>query len=601
MFCENCGAQLNDDDRFCMQCGWSVRTEENAAQSMQGVQPEIEAAKVLKQSSNDNILHKVFNVFQKFGMQGGKKFPFVIILASVAVLIAIIGFHFSSIAGLLRSTFSSPEEYYRYVEEKAASEIIDTMLTYYELYVENMDISDKSTSTNVTVELSEDLRDLIGMTGIDVDWLEKGKATLKTNVKDKQMSIDAVAAANQTTLLTGHTVVDLDEEMLYLQLPELNQDYIGMEFYGDDIEDAVEVLTDVLDQIKIMRDTMPDKNRLDKLMTKYVKMALECVEDVDKDKKELKAEGISKKYVRLKTSFDPDLLLDMAEVVIEEMQNDSELEQLILECAGCVEDYSREDADDVYDELMRELDYLLEDMEYMAQYYDDEMEMTVWVDAWGNVVGREILVDNIVLKYKMPMKGSKFGLELSLKDYSNSISLTGTGKKSGNKYSGEFEISYGSAGLVELSVKDCDAEKFKDGYLCGNVTVGLSKGVIKLLENEYAVASNYSAYYSSLLSTLMDYSISLETDSSKGSYAISMAAYDDVEELAVIDVDGKYGKGSEISTPKNVTMIDDEDELMDWIENMAFDTLLDKLEDEVEVPSDWIDMIEDILEWYDLY
>ncbi len=31
MFCQNCGHQLGDEDKFCVECGTPVRTEENAA------------------------------------------------------------------------------------------------------------------------------------------------------------------------------------------------------------------------------------------------------------------------------------------------------------------------------------------------------------------------------------------------------------------------------------------------------------------------------------------------------------------------------------------------------------------------------------------
>ena len=40
MFCENCGKEIKDENKFCPYCGASVQPEQNGEQPEQSAQPE---------------------------------------------------------------------------------------------------------------------------------------------------------------------------------------------------------------------------------------------------------------------------------------------------------------------------------------------------------------------------------------------------------------------------------------------------------------------------------------------------------------------------------------------------------------------------------
>jgi hypothetical protein len=81
---------------------------------------------------------------------------------------------------LAHKTFDSPEKYYSYIEGQQAEEVIDTYMLYYEEYLVNtlFNINDKSMEANITVELSEDLRELLGVSGVDFEWERGGGVSL---------------------------------------------------------------------------------------------------------------------------------------------------------------------------------------------------------------------------------------------------------------------------------------------------------------------------------------------------------------------------------------------------------------------------------------
>ena len=579
MFCEKCGTQLSETDKFCTSCGNPNPAANSAQQASAGQAAPVQEPTPVQQAAPAQEAVVTDTPAPK-APKGGKGKVVVLGVACVAVVALVIGL-ISSLGNFFRRTFSSPEKYYAYVETQQADELVSMIVAYYDNYVKGTEVTNNGANVELLVEIGEELRDMIGYADVDVSWLENVSVALETSIKDEKIGLSAALKANKESVLSGNVAIDLAEEFMYFQLPDLNKTYLGMEFddAGFDYDD------EIWEQLDGVTKKLPDAKKVEKLLQKYVEIALKRVEDVDKDKDTLEAEDVSAKYMTLEVTIDEDTLQDMAEAVFEEMLEDKDLEELILQVAEMDENA---DGDEIYESFIEGIEYASDNLDDI--YLDEEIVMTVWVDSKGEVKGRMIEYGDVVITYAMPEKGSKFGFELSYDDGYNSAALLGSGKTSGKKLSGEFYVKYDSARYVDILVENYNTDKIKEGYLNGKFTVSLAKATGKLIGTSGA----------SVVSALADYSLVLDVESSDKSAKATVAVLDGEDQLVAVDVTAKTGKGSKVSVPasKNVAMLDDSDDMEDWVEDIDFSKFLDKLEDKIGVPSDYIDAIEEMLEYY---
>jgi len=618
MFCEKCGKQMDDADKFCMNCGWQVpakdevkaepveeavaaeatatenavadanttaepATVEPAATETTTVEPvTVEAASAEPEVKNVQEESKAADNKEKLSFLKNK--PLLIGAGCALVVLVLILANISGIIHFCYATFASPEKYYSYIEKREAKEAIEAFLNYYDRAVDNMDWSDKKVETDVSVELSEEVRDLIGFTGIDVEWLERATFGADVNIKNQRIGVGAELALNKEKLVSANIALDCPEETMYIQVPELIKTYLGIEF--DDMD--MDYDDDVWEQMKAAADAMPDSKKIGKLMNKYVDIALDTIEDVEKDKGTLKTKEVSQKCTELEITIDEDAMQDMLEAVLEAMQDDEELEALIVTYGDLNEDVTGMDGDDMYEAFEDEIDDMLDSLDYLM-YDDEEIVMTLWVDGKGVVRGRSIEYMGDEISVIMPQKGSKYGFEAQMEtSYGETVALVGNGKRSGNKLDGEFSIKYNSSRLVDIVVDDYNTEKIKEGTLNGCFTVSLSDAAGTLVGMTGVEG----------LAGLSDYSIQMDIAADDSKQDCVFKLYDEDEKIATVEVNSKMGSGSKVSVPssKNVEMAKDADDMEDWVEDMEFEGLLKTLEDKVGVPSKWIKLAEEVLD-----
>ncbi|MBQ8815952.1 MAG: zinc-ribbon domain-containing protein [Lachnospiraceae bacterium] len=651
MFCQNCGSKMEDTDKVCSQCGFPVYEEAQAAengtvekaaventaaenQAVQSVAAETQPAQSVEAETQpvqkevaenaaeiqpEKVAETESQVTEhveattpaagdvppetapkaKTSFKGKKG----IVIAGAGAAVLLVGaLSASAMTNFVRSTFSSPEKYFSYVMEKEADEAAATITNYYENFiVNNIDLTNKSASAELTVELGEELRDLIGFTGVDISWLENVKLGVDANIKNEAIGLALKLAANGTDFISANLAASGSEEELYIQVPELNKTYIGFDFTDADIyydDSAWEILEG-------LPSVLPESKDVEALLAKYVGIALNCIDDVDKDKDTVKAGGVSQKCTVLEATIDDKTLADMLEAVLEEMEKDKDLEKLIKKTVEAADELGADlDADDVYDEFLDGIDYMLDELDYFSALGDSEIVLTVWVNGDGEVIGSGIEADGMVSSSVMTRDGSKFGYECVVETevysyYSYepiAITLEGSGKISGDKLNGEFALEYNNSGILDITVADYNMETVKEGYLNGTITASLSKAAASL-------ATSALGSEAAILSAYLDYDIVLDMESSAKGTNVSLAIMDGEDMFAKLTIAGKTGSGSKVSIPADKNVIDgtDYDDLEEWLDGMDLDALLEKLEDKVGVSSDIIDALESMMSYYLYY
>ena len=598
MFCGNCGNQMTETEKFCSKCGWRnplvgsttpAQPVETATAPVQPAQP-VMATPVQSEAPApvQPVAPGSGNQVPAQKQTSGKKPPMglligigVAVLAVIFLLVCLLTS--ATVKNWFKKTFSEPEEYYQWVEGKVAEEVASNVSTIYDDYLrESLKIYDTSVSVEAGVQLEEtgmDMLSLLFMGTGDVSWFDSANFAADISIKDNKISVDL----QETDLLSVAGILDLAEENAYLQLPDLNEMYMMAE--TDDAEEVIEYM----DMLKVLYEASPDKKLVEKILNRYTELVLSCVDDVDMSEKTIRAEGVSQDCVELEVTIDEKTLADMAEIVLETMKEDEDIKEWIFEAFATVEesDFDMDldmDAEEFYEELQGAMDDALDEAEDISDY-DMELVMTVYVDSKGNICGRSIEQYEQTIEVLMVHDGSEFGYSATYEMYGDKMELVGSGKDSGGKLTGEFEVKYNGMGLVDIAVEKFDTDKLKVGQLQGTFTVAPSSSLINALE------------LSSYASVIGDLSLTIEAESDENSVKLVCSVLEEEEKWGTITLAASKDSGTTVKLPsdKKVVEVEDMDDFEDWYETVDWEGYIKKLV-KAEVDDEITDILEDVSE-----
>lgn len=591
MFCSKCGSQVTEGERFCSVCGAQVEEENVGTQSVQeeGVQPQ-QVEETDKKSKPKKESRVKGEFYKKKGL------VIAVSGAVAAVLLIVILCNAGRIGNFFSKTFSSPEKYYRNVEKQTVDDIAGLAGEIYSTYVlDALKLYDKSYSAEVSFEPGKTGISVLDDLGIDVSWFKAAKAAASVSLKNGILSGKMSLNADKNTLMSGELIIGMEDKEIYLLIPELCGTYIGADIkdlFGSYSARQFDEICDKLEENKELIAAMPDKKQLEKVISKYIMAALECVDDVSVDSKTIKADNVKQKCTQIEVTIDSGTLSDMLDVVKDTLEDDKDV-QKILEAVIDVVDADI-DADDIIEDISRELDYMKNDFD-KGWYRDYEIVMKVYVDGKGNILGREIKIDDgayddddVDISMLMTESGNKYGIEFSYEKWGDKVKIVGNGRKSGNSITGDFDIRYNGQTQGKFSVNDLDLGGLKKGYLNGTIKTTLTYDLARMLGLTY--------YGFSLRD---DITLALTSKASSDSWSLSLSAADeDGDKYGTITASLKSGAGSKASVPssKKAVMVEDMDDFEDWLDEVdweAFITLLGK----TALPSDYIDIIEEITDY----
>ncbi|MBO5166129.1 MAG: hypothetical protein J6B90_05940 [Lachnospiraceae bacterium] len=574
MFCANCGNQVSDDEKFCNQCGW--RKPEGTGAPATPVQPEVAPA--------SNATTGAVPA-EKAGT--GKKIPKGVLICIVAGILGVIGlllmlFSSDSVKNWSKKTFSEPEEYYQWVEGRAAEEAASNVATIYNDYFrENLQIYDMSVDMEAKIELEEagmDMLSLAGMSGVDMSWLESATVAGNVSIKDNMVSF----SMGEADILSMAGILDLAEESAYMQIPDLSDMYMS----ADDVDGAEEMI-EAFEALKVLYEIAPDEKLVEELLNKYTAMALSCVDDVEMSDGSIRAEGVTQKCVELEVTIDEKNMADMMETVLTALAEDEALKEWYVEAWTTIEDSDMDMAEDMdpeelYEEWQDLVEEAVDEADSIADY-DMEIVMVVYADSKGNICGRTLEYEGLTVEMIMSHEGSDFGYNLSMEAGGESVALTGKGKDNGGKLTGEFAVEYNGMALVEIAVEKLDTNKLAKGQLSGTITAAPSSALVRALD-----MSDYS-------SIIGEMSVVIEAECDADSAELVCSVLQDEEKWGTITLIASKDKGEKVKVPsdKNVVEIEDEDDFEDWYETVDWDAYIKKLE-KAGVPDEIIDAIEDL-------
>lgn len=608
LFCSKCGNRLNEGEQFCGKCGQPVnadRTAKSSAKEIQRIPPVSSIAgpgSGRKESKSASIKGKIAGIVSEvlsaaagYGnivqeklagwkpgiAEGSSKRYLYAGLGAMAAVVLVLA-NGARINHALHKTFSSPADYYQYIEKKTIEEFTSDAGEWYDRYVlYALNPYDRKVSAELEVELGEDGQEflgLLGLTGIDVSWLKSVSVSGEANVKEDMMAFDAALNVNKTDLLSGSMMMDIGKEAAYVQIPEINGKYISFDSSALGY-DGFDAYYEQQKRLEALLKACPNRKEAEKLLRRYLKTVLECMDDVEISKETISAEGIEQKCTALKVVIDSETVADIAKAVLKEARDDKEIKAIILDLVKAGEEEM--DAEEIYSQLQEQIDELLD---LPDQSYDtgEKLVMKVYVDGKGAIRGRSLAIGPVTVKYLMPEKGRKYGCEWSAQMGEMKVKLAGSGKRSGDAISGDFNIKYNGASIVDITVKKLNLKDLRKGQPNGGVTVQLSSKISSLIGQVPG------------LSIAEDLKLSADFDSRKHSHACRLGVTYDDQDLGNISLAVKTGSGSGISTPDRgkAVMIEEGEDLIEWTESIDAGKLFSSMK-KAGLPSEYTDMLEE--------
>ena len=555
MVCKKCGAVIGEEEQVCPNCG----------------EPKEEGG------------FRQFISSHKIGL----------IIAAAAVLCVVLLVVFCNramISNFFRRTFSTPADYYHYVEHKTVEEFSADFGEFYSRgFLDGLKMQEKSGSSKMKLTLGEggqELLKLAGLAGVDMSWFESVSLLAESSVKRDAVSMKIGAMLNEVDILTANVLYDIDDEIVYMQVPEINARYLGTTVPDNGQKDMEEVweLYGALERI------CPDQALMEQMLNRYLTTVVTCMDDVSKENEVLTAGDVSQKCTMLVVTVDGNTLQEMGETVLQKMREDEDIEKMIKAAAKeesfleafYLEDLSPQEA---YDRFQAWIDSQLKDLAGNDQLHmedGDSCQMKVYVDKKGKIVGRTLEIQDAAIHMLRPEKGKQYGYRLAYEDEGNDLSLIfdGGGQREGDLLEGGFILSYNDTSILRISVGDLDTKKAKKGMLNGRITCTLAPGAADLMG------------YAPGVSMLQEMKLTMDFQSAEDSGNSNMSLY--VRNKNLFDIETSYQREDGyqgIEPGKDAVMIEDMEDLLTWGEDLDLGGLSDNLK-KAHVPSMFTDSLD---------
>lgn len=511
-----------------------------------------------------------------------KKIGGWITLGIGAVAAVVVGLNFKSIEASVRKLVMSPEAYYCYVEEQAMESSSETVMMFYERFLEKYDTTQDSEFQNTfQVTFGDGLKDL--MREVDADGLDK-LDSIGLNILSAQydnalkQSVTAQLLLNESAMLSGELLLDYKDDTAFIGLPEISNQYLYAdmeEMFGIDAEDMKE-LTELLPKLY---EQLPDKKAAYTLLERYVMLLLENVEDVEEEKTTLKVEGVSQACTEFSFYLDVEQIRELAVKVLEEIVEDKELEDYITGILSELEEIEELeiDADDVYDSFIDGLEDSIDEIKDLIDEGEEEglegLEVTVWVDKKGTVIGRKYeMEDAFLFYYGVATNGNDYGFETEISFDDEILVIKGEGSIDKDNVTGTFDFDLIEERIATVTVEELSLKKWKDGVFDGTVILtpdGATEDLIELWNEED-------------IYEIKNPQITISMSSEEKESILNITVENDEELFAELSYTHKQEKAEEQDFPKKEDAIkaENEEDYVRWVAAMDADALEEKMKEQ---------------------
>ncbi len=594
MFCTHCGKNIPDNVKFCTFCG--APQEQSSAQPAQPVQ----GVPVADQGISLNTEYKPAPK-KKLG-----KGPIIAIAAAVVAVVVAVVLIFT-LGGNKQETLKNgpANEYMQSIEKDAVGELSDSVSSAYGSVVQMMggkaDAGAPSGSElDLHIKLSDSVMSLaetmLAQEGADIEisWLNDILLEVDGNIQGSNFHTALAVGLGDVRIVTIDVIMNMDKGVMYMGIPELSKEYVQFELadlYGAADIDPDEIAA-AMSQFQGIADKLPDEATINKLLNKYIGIALEQIDDVEKLETTLTVDGLSQNATELRAKIGPKTIADVCIAVLKEVRNDKELKNVVKDVFDAIAEPAgvagSVDFEQIYSMLQGEIDALVEDMEKSLETMDEEtlkefIGYSLYLDGNGAVIGRELdmsaIGTDVPVYYYNVTEGSEVAFEMNLAD---SLTIKGEGSINGNLTSGTYVFAAQGVDMLNLEIIDAAT----NGDLKGTYRLSLCKGFADMVAQEM----NDSTAASIISQVALEMKFDGNGKTSSGEVGIVVAG----TPMLSITYNMTSVNGGKINMPSGGYDGTNENDLMNWVSTFKFDTIANNLK-RTNMPQEYKEIVDQLL------
>lgn len=511
------------------------------------------------------------------------------ILCGIGVIAVGLGvWKFKTIEHSLRRLVSSPEEYFRYIEEEASENAFTALAASYDTAKANLNAeTPESYDGAVTISFGDAFHALFNEDDSDSSDISNFgmKFSGTADAVSKETEVAMSYFLNDTVVLNGNIWLNQANGNCFLQIPELSKDTLYFSF--EELADIdVETTEEVYDKINQVYEKLPEPQQLKTILSRYTGIILNGVDEVEEMKDIVAVDQVSVECVKLTAVLDEEKQAAICEAIVEEMLVDEEIKAIVTGFASVDEEA---DPEEVYKEFRSELKHVLKEAKDVSNY-EDELEYSVWVDKKGNIVSRQLKYGtDIELFYAMPVDKTDFGLEVYALIEDESVSLSGTGALSLKEATGVFRLALDEDEVLEAAVEAQGIVSGKEGVKECRITLtplGGFKDWLIEMDEELEDYRNVSIGLRDL-----NFVISSKKQDQRSTTKFAMEIAKEPFFAVAYELEELQGKTVTVPDKSKAREIKNEAEFLEWLSEAKMNDLIDKLKD-AGSPKEWFENVE---------
>ena len=519
---------------------------------------------------------------KKKGIGGKIALAVIAVLLVVAIVLAVV--NWDGIVRTVKRATMEPTDYAVEVEKKSAAKVAKNLATAYDTALQTTDISDISTQTQATIQVSDSvtaiLEEILGQEGIDLalNWIDDISLDADANMKDGKMSADIGVKLNGSHLLTLSAAWDLETQIMWIGIPELSNAYLEMdmeEVLGEDLSDFYPTMLQAQELYSQMVEALPTGAELEDMINRYIGIILDQMKDVEKTEETVEVDGLEQKLLVMTAEFSANDILDAATALLEEARDDEQVKDLLVgfaeiagEDAASIEEYYTEGLD----EMIASIDDAREDAP-KGKF----LTLETYLDSKDNIVGRTVTVSTegqkVKVSYITVTEGDKFAFEA---DVADTATVTGSGTIKDGKSTGEYVLEM--MGVEYLTLKTENFYTTDSGAFSGTFALYPESALLDEMDLDSSILQ--------MIGSNVGIQVSLDTTIETPSASFGILAGS--TELISIDVSSKTGKAGSIALPEVTVDVNDDAAGYAWLEDLDLDTVLKNLERPASPANIWI-------------
>ncbi len=452
----------------------------------------------------------------------------------------------------------APEDYFREIVEQNSEENLDSVLSNYSESVEQLKSNSVNGTSTIRVEIGDSLSPFLGAVYPALADLKSAEIGVDVSLSEETLEKMLIRANINDAQILTMKAAIDPAKKLY---------YLQIPELSDSYLDVSSVFDEMdsetgmtySEMSQLMQSALPDAETLNSIVSTYQGIILDHIGEVTKDSAELSAEGVTQTYTTLNTSLDSQYLYDTAVDVLTQLEKDENIK-------GIIENIDDTSYASFQTEISNALTSLQNNSESITSV-DFTGNITLYVDQYdiaGVLIDADMNGESFRLNYANPQKDSDFGFLCSLEyEGSELINLHGSGKTQKDLLNATYHLSM-DASLInaDFDTTDFVTVEVKD--------FDLSSMKDGHLNGSFTLSTDKIPY-------LSGYQLVTDMSASEKEEKISMSVMSGDSTWATISISGNEGTELDNILPSagdKIISLDDDAAISEYFESIDLNTFL---------------------------